>query len=141
MSPRSKKEYREAVYLRYKNAPRHEKTAILDEFCATYGCHRKHAIRVLKKFKRFVKPKPKKIGKSISYQYKAIGKPLKEIWLAGYVELYDKLPLEVTNALLRISPPTIDRLLTPIRIHYTKRGRSTTKPGTLLRKQIPIKTN
>jgi len=49
--------------------------------------------------------------------------------------------LEVTNALLRISPPTIDRLLKPIRIHYTKRGRSTTKPGTLLRKKIPIKTN
>jgi hypothetical protein len=43
--------------------------------------------------------------------------------------------------LLRISPPTIDRLLKPIRIHYTKRGRSTTKPGTLLRKKILIKTN
>jgi hypothetical protein len=39
------------------------------------------------------------------------------------------------------SPPTIDRILKPIRFHYTKRGRSTTKPGTLLRKQIPIKTN
>jgi hypothetical protein len=43
--------------------------------------------------------------------------------------------------LLRISPPTIDRILKPIRIHYAKRGRSTTKPGTLLRKKIPIKTN
>src|SRR5208337_4542570 len=29
----------------------------------------------------------------------------------------------------------------PIRIQYKKRGRTTTKPGTLLRKQIPIKTN
>ncbi len=49
----------------------------------------------------------------------------------------------VTNALLTISPPTIDRLLKPIRFHYTKRGRSTTKAGTLLRKQapLPIKTN
>jgi len=36
MSPRSKREYREAVYLRYKNATRHEKTAILNEFCATW---------------------------------------------------------------------------------------------------------
>jgi hypothetical protein len=42
---------------------------------------------------------------------------------------------------LKISPPTKDRILKPIRIHYTKRGKSTTKPGTLLRKQIPIKTN
>jgi len=159
MSPRSKREYREAVHLRYKNAPRHEKTAILNEFCATCGCHRKHAIRVLKGFKRFTKPKPKRRGKSPVYQNEAIISPLKEIWLAanlpcskrlkiilpiwlpGYIDLFGKISAEVTNALLNISPPTIDRILKPIRIHYTKRGRSTTKPGTLLRKQIPIKTN
>jgi hypothetical protein len=159
MSPRSKQEYQEAVHLRYKNATRHEKTAILDEFCAIYGCHRKHAIRVLKRFKRFTKPKAKKRGKPNTYQNEAIGKSLKEIWLAanlpcskrlkailplwlpGYIELFGQLPPDVTNALLRISPATIDRLLKPIRIHYTKRGRSTTKPGTLLRKKIPIKTN
>jgi len=159
MSPRSKKEYREAVHLRYKNATRREKTAILDEFCATCGCHRKHAIRVLKRFKRFTKPKTKRKGKPPSYQNEAIGKHLKEIWLAanlpcskrlkvilplwlpGYVELFGQLSPDVTNALLKISPPTIDRILKPIRIHYTKRGRSTTKPGTLLRKKIPIKTN
>src|SRR5450759_2339100 len=63
------------------------------------------------------------------------------IWLPGYVELFGELSLEVTNALLKISPPTIDRILKPIRFHYTKRGRSTTKPGTLLRKHIPILTN
>ena len=40
-----------------------------------------------------------------------------------------------------ISPATIDRLMQPIRIRYKKRGRSTTKPGTLLRNQIPIQTN
>jgi len=159
MSPRSKREYREAVHLRYKNAPRREKTAILDEFCATCGCHRKHAIRVLKRFKRFTKPKTKRKGKPPSYQNEAIGKPLKEIWLAanlpcskrlkvivplwlpGYVQLFGQLPADVATALLRISPATIDRILKTIRIHYTKRGRSTTKPGTLLRKKIPIKTN
>lgn len=35
MSPKSKREYVEAVFLRYKKASRSEKTAILDEFCAT----------------------------------------------------------------------------------------------------------
>ena len=35
----------------------------------------------------------------------------------------------------------MDRLLSPTRIQYRKRSRSTTKPGTLLRRQIPIKTN
>ena len=159
MSPQSKREYRETVHLRYKNATRQEKTTILNEFCATCGCHRKHAIRVLKGFKRFTKPKTKKRGKPPVYQNEAILNPLKKIWLAanlpcskrlkvmlpiwlpGYVKLFGELSPEVTSALLNISPPTIDRILKPIRIHYTKRGRSTTKPGTLLRKQIPIKTN
>jgi hypothetical protein len=159
MSPRTKREYTEAVHLRYKNASRKEKTTILDEYCATCGCHRKHAIRVLKGFKRFTKPKAKRRGRPSVYQSEAIRKPLKEIWLSanlpcskrlkailpiwlpGYVQIFGKLPSEIIKALLTISAPTIDRLLKPIRFHYTKRGRSTTKPGTLLRKQIPIKTN
>jgi hypothetical protein len=159
MSPRSKKEYREAVHLRYKNATRDEKTAILYESCATCGCHRKHAIRVFRGFKRFTKPKAKKRGKPSLYQNEAIIKPLKEIWLAanlpcskrlkvilpiwlpGYVQLFGELSPNITPALLKISPATIDRILKPTRIHYNKRGRSTTKPGTLLRKQIPVKTN
>ncbi len=53
MRPRSKKEYIEAVFLRYKKGTRPQKKAILDEFCRTLGCHRKHAIRVLRNFKRF----------------------------------------------------------------------------------------
>ncbi|MDD5206668.1 MAG: ISNCY family transposase [Desulfobacterales bacterium] len=160
MSPRSKQEYTEAVYLRYKNAAsRHEKTVILDEFCATRGCHRKHAIRLLRRFKRFARPKAKKRGKPSVYQNEAIITTLKKIWLAanlpcskrlkamlpiwlpGYVQHFGDLAPAVRDALLNISPPTIDRILKPIRIHYTKRGRSTTKPGTLLRKQIPIKIN
>ncbi len=159
MSPRSKREYTEAVHLRYKNATRQEKTAILNEFCATVKCHRKHAIRVLRGFKRFTKPKAKKRGKKPVYQSEAILKPLKEIWLnanlpcskrlkailpiwlPGYVACFGQLASEVIIALLKISPSTIDRLLRPIRFEFTKRGRATTKPGTLLRKQIPIKTN
>jgi hypothetical protein len=45
------------------------------------------------------------------------------------------------KALRRISPSTIDRLLEPVRISHKKHGMSTTKPGTLLRKHIPILTN
>jgi len=159
MSPRSKREYREAVHLRYKNATRHEKTAILNEFCATCKCHRKHAIRVLKRFKRFTKPKPKKRGAKPVYRKDEIITPLKRIWLAanlpcskrlkailpiwmpGYDNQFGTLSIDVLQALLNISPATIDRILAPTRIQYKKRGRSTTKPGTLLRKQIPIKTN
>lgn len=159
MSPRSKKEHIEAIFLRYKRAPYKEKTIILDEFCATCGYHRKHAIRLLRRFRRFINPKIKKQGRSPVYHTKVILKPLKQIWLTanlpcskrlkailplwlpGYVQFFGDLPSEVSQALLNISAATIDRLLHPVRIQYKTRGRATTKPGTLLRKQIPIKTN
>ena len=159
MSPRSKKEYVEAIFLRYKKASCKERTLILDEFCATSGYHRKHAIRLLRRFRRFVKPKVRKRGRSPVYHRNLILKPLKTIWLAanlpcskrlkvilplwltGYVQSFGPLSSEASEDLLRISAATIDRLLLPTRIKYKKRGRTTTKPGTLIRKHIPIKTN
>jgi hypothetical protein len=159
MSPRSKREYVEAVFLRYKKASRQEKKNILDEFCATCGYHRKHAIRLLRKFKRFTKPKQKKKGRSSVYDNEAVITPLKRIWLAsnlpcskrlkailplwlpGYIQQLGTLPLEIIKSLRKVSPSTIDRLLKPVRIRYKKHGRSSTKPGTLLRKHIPILTN
>jgi hypothetical protein len=159
MSPQSKQEYTETTYLRYKKASRREKTKILDEYCATCGCHRKHAIRQLTRYKRFTKPKPKKRGKPSPYRTEEITQPLKKIWLGanlpcskrlkailplwlpGYIERFGQLSEDACEALLKISPATIDRILRPSRSQYRKRGRSTTKPGTLLRKQIPIATN
>ncbi len=159
MSPRSKREYVEAVFLRYKHSSRKAKTRILDEFCAACGYHRKYAIRLLRGFRRFIKPKTKKRGRKAVYQMEAILNPLKRIWLAanlpcskrlkailslwlpGYARYFEPLSLDVIKALKRISPATIDRLLKPVRRVYRKHGRSTTKPGTLLRKQIPVKTN
>jgi len=159
MSPRSKREYVEAVHRRYKNVSRSERTTILNELCATCGYNRKYAIRLLRGFKRFTKPKPRKRGKPAVYQKDDILVPLRRIWLEanlpcskrlkailplwlpGYGQYFGQLSEEVTNALLAISPATIDRLLNPVRIQYKKRGRSTTKPGTLLRNQIPILTN
>src|SRR5512138_2445199 len=145
MSPRSKKEYVETGFLRYKQATRKQKNLILNEFCATLGYHRKHAIRVLRKYKRFQKPKKKKRGRVPIYTHPSILKPLKKIWLTanlpcskrlkaiislwltGYIQSFGKLPPHVAQALLQISPATIDRLLLPARIHYKKRGRATTK--------------
>ncbi|MGD0886689.1 MAG: hypothetical protein ABSA46_17755 [Thermodesulfovibrionales bacterium] len=159
MSSRSKREYLEAIYLRYKKASRKQKAMILDEFCAACEYHRKHAIRLLRKFRRFLKPKKKKKGRIPLYRKEALLKPLKQIWLTAnlpcskrlkavlplwlpsYGQEYGKLSGEVTEALLAISPATIDRILKPVRARYKGHGRSTTKPGTLLRKHMPIKTN
>jgi hypothetical protein len=47
---------------------------------------------------------------------------------------------EVRRKLIGISPATVDRLLAPVRKRYQLRARSHTKPGTLLKHQIPIRT-
>ena len=149
MSPQSKREYIETLFLRYKHTNRANKSSILDEFCATIGYHRKHAIRLLRKYKRFTRPKSKTRGPKPIYHKEAILKPLKKIWLAanlpcskrlkaiiplwlpGYQSLHGPLSAETHDALMRISASTIDRILKATRIRYTRRGRSTTKPGTL----------
>jgi hypothetical protein len=46
----------------------------------------------------------------------------------------------VQQQLLTISPATIDRLLKEERAKHTLKGRTMTKPGTLLKHQIPIRT-
>ena len=81
----AKMEYLKSIFLRYKKATRKQKTAILDEFCENCGHHRKHAIRALRAFKRFHKPKHKKKGKPSIYKNPDVFKPLKHIWLASHL--------------------------------------------------------
>jgi hypothetical protein len=159
MSPRSKQEYLATIAARYQHAAGSEKTRLLDEVCVTCGYHRKHAIRRLNQPYRIRKPASHKRGKSSRYHAPEVLEPLKRIWLAanlpcskrlkvllplwlpGYQQEFGSLGPAVQQALRTISAATIDRLLASTRTHYRGRGRSTTKPGTLLRKQIPIKTN
>ena len=159
MGPRSKREYLESICPRYRAASKKEKRTILNEFCLTYKCHRKHAIRQLNKFKRFTQSKPGKRGKPSVYNKPYIIEPLKRIWLAAnlpcasrlhailplWLPFYGQecggLSLEAIKALRKISSASIGRILKPLQIKYKTRGRSTTKPGTLLRKLIPVKTN
>ena len=159
MSPKTKKEYLEAIYLRYKKASKEQKISILGEFYQNCGYHRKHAIRKLNNFKRFTEPKPEKRGKRSMYNKPEIIEVLKRIWLTAnmpcskhfkaiiplwipsYQLEYGAVPDETIKLLYKISPSSIDRVFKPIRIKYTGHGRSTTKPGTLIRNQIPVKTN
>jgi transposase InsO family protein len=159
MSPRSKWEYLAAIVKRYRAASREIKTAILNEFCSTCGYHRKHALRLLRTFRRFTQKTPAKRGRRPVYDSEALLIPLKRIWIAaslpcstrlkaiipewlpGYIKTYGPISQKTAVALLRISPSSIDRMLKPVRAKYTKHGRATTKPGTLLRKHIPVKTN
>ncbi len=159
MSPKSKEEYTVIISKRYKRAKFSSKSSILDEYCAVTGLHRKSAIRKLNNFKLFQKKKRSKPGPKSIYNKKEILTPLRTIWLKSnllcsknlkpaiviWVPSFEQsfYPLEqnIKNTLLKISPATIDRILKPIRPKYKTKGRSCTKPGTLLRKHIPIATN
>ena len=155
MSPISKREYLQSILPPYRSATRKRKSQILNEFCLVCSYHRKHALRLLGSHKRFLKPKPRKRGRPSRYNKPSVLGPLKKIWLQANLPCSSRLkavlpiwlpfypePLskEVRGALLSISEASIDRALKAVRIKCGKRGRSTTKPGTLLKKHIPIKT-
>ncbi len=46
---------------------------------------------------------------------------------------------EVEEKLLKISAATIDRILSPEKKKFSLKNRSKTKPGTLIKKQIPVR--
>jgi len=156
MSNVSRREYLFAIKSRYLEAIKQEKKQILDEFCNACGYHRKYAISLLNR-KSFLsnyelkKKGPKKkynnpeILKILTCLWKATNLPCSKrlkaiipIWLPHYPYYINK---KVETALLNISSSTIDRLMAKSRSKYSKRGLSTTKPGSILKKHIPIKTN
>lgn len=157
MGQAEKRVYLEAIRRRYKRGGRKEKAKILDEFCAVCGYNRKYAIRLL--HQRRSKRKKGKPGKKPIYEAARLLPILKAIWFASdqvcskklKVVLREWLPYyEEEHGLLsdidrgqlyRISTGTIDRLLKPLRINYPRKGLSGTKPGRLLKNQIPIKTD
>jgi hypothetical protein len=156
MTIQSRRDSLQAIRTRYRTAPKEVKTAILDEFCTICGYNRKYAIRILKK-----KPKPsqRKPGPHPKYRDTSLLQPLKRIWFATdqmcskklqaalplwlpfYEQEYGPLAADIKTKLLTISASTIDRTLQPVRVQYKTNGLCGTKPGTLLKNQIPIKTH
>ena len=59
-------------------------------------------------------------------------------WVPAYEAYHRKLTPEVRAALLAASPATLDRLLAPARVQCG-RPPGGTRPGTLLRQQIPLR--
>jgi hypothetical protein len=158
MSLKSKCELVEVVRPRYLKASKLEKQKILDELTLATGYHRKHAIRVLK---NKVQSQNRLKGKTKTYQplYRGeVVRVLEQIWeIYGRIcskRLQPFLPeaikvlercqeIEITQEtkelLFKISSASIDRCLRPVRIK-TPHGLSTTKPGSLLKNMIPVRT-
>jgi hypothetical protein len=159
VSPMAKNEYLEGMRQRYGKArSRREKKQLLDEICATCGFHRKYAIRAVGLPRFWTRTPIGRRGRKPRYTGKELLRPLKLVWLAanlpcskrlkailpiwmrGYEMEFGKLSVEVRQKLMTISASTLDRLLVSTRLEHQGRGRTTTKPGTLLRRQVPIKT-
>jgi len=154
---------------RYQEASKKKKGAILDEFIALTGYDRCYASYLLKNHGRkvWINNKVIVVG-DIRKRHKRqrqrtygedVLKALKQVWvimdcicgkrlrpmlkemlviLQRHKEI--KVIGETKKKLLRISASTIDRILKPERKKYELKGRSLTKPGTLLKHQIPIRT-
>jgi hypothetical protein len=156
MSLSAKRESLARIHGRYQRAGRRHKTRILDEFCATCDYHRKSALRLLRRPLAApgsrARPGPKR-----TYDPVVLVPVLKVIWLAsdqlcskllkvalpewlGYYERqHAPLADDVKEKLRAISPAQIDRLLRPARVGQPKKGLGATRPGTLLRHQVPTR--
>ncbi len=156
MTPAARREYVRAVRPRYTLAPTSVKPQILNEFCATTGYHRKYAITLLNHPGEESAAAPAHRDRAPTYSDQAI-RVLAAIWeAAGYPwssRLQALLPLWVPWArrhfplsptierqLREMSPRTMDRRLQPRKRQVRRRLYGRTKPGTLLKHHIPIRT-
>jgi hypothetical protein len=154
---------------RYRNGSKKVKQQILNEFCETTGYCRGYARFVLRNHGRQIwlrgkrvivgdvrqrrqRQKPRHYNEAVVQELiklwellnYACGKRLVAIMpeLIAKLEQFDELRLapSTKEKLLRISATTVDRLLQPERRKQQLRRRAHTKPGTLLKHQIPIRT-
>ncbi len=150
--------YLEKLRERYAQSTKKDRQAILDEFVATTGYHRKHAIALLRSKRRHRDPtQPIRHPRKRYYSDEDRRAMLWLVELFDYIAskrlraamdtelatLYQRGDLRVSRAcyrrLQRISPSTIDRFRQTYPHPYVRR-RGGTKPGTLLKHQIPVRT-
>jgi len=157
MSLSARTELTVSLRTRYQQAKRPEKRKILDEFTAATGYHRKYAVSLLKgsvaKHKRTkVRRRPRLYNEAVKDALIVIWKAsnqlcskrlvpfLPELLLVLERKGHFSLPEEIRKLLLSISPATVDRLLNELRPKGRRRNFGNTRPGALLKRQIPIRT-
>lgn len=143
---------------RYRKLDREGRSKLLDDFCEDTGYHRKYAISLLRRPEDSPVPGSARRRRGVTYGpvvariltalWKASGYPwstrLKALlpqWLPWARKHVRGLTPEVEALLLKISPRQMDRLLAPQKRQVRKRLYGHTKPGTLLKSQIPIRTD
>jgi hypothetical protein len=154
VGPQARREYLARMRERYVRADRTAKSQLLNEVCAVTGYHRKAVIRL---FGRPPGRPRRRRGRPVRYGPTVVG-ALRRIWeAAGYpwsVRLQALLPVwlpwatrrwrlarDVGERLRTMSPRQMDRCLRPFKSDLRKRQYGRTKPGTLLKHHIPLKTD
>src|SRR5881396_2684002 len=154
MSQQTRTEVLERLRRRYERAGMEHKRKLLDQAQELLGYHRKSAIRALRGL-RVRRGVGNVTGRPVTYQPSRLLPWLRPIWqatdyacrqrlvamLPEWIPAYEqherRMPGEVREKLLLTNGQTLDQLLAPLRGHGA--GRSLTRPGTLLRQQIPIR--
>ncbi len=155
MSYQAKRELLLQIAPRYREASSALKELILDEFVAATGYARKYAIRLLnhppEQKLTITRPRPPHYGPEVQHALHLAWTAANHIcakrlipFLPTLVESLERhgylhLSEECRDQLLSMSPATADRILRPSR-KQGAHGISTTRSGTLLKKQIPIRT-
>jgi hypothetical protein len=157
MSIKTRQELTESFRREYRTASKSERSKLLDALCKSCQYNRKYAIRMIQ---GGITPRKKrgtnKTGRPPEYNDLQIrmflvdlkrktnlicGKRLKEtipFWIDHFTSF--KLRESVRVKLLKTSAATIDRILKKSNFGFEKIGLCTTKPGSILKKQIKINT-
>jgi len=142
---------------RYRSGSRAVKTEILDSVCAVTGFNRDYARRALKRAlgPRVVRPRaprpPKHDARVVAALEKCwavenapAGNRLAPVLpeLVPVLRRWGELDIDEDTAALLVgmSAASIDRRLAPARSRLVLKGRSHTKPGSLLKSRIPMRT-
>src|SRR5438270_3727529 len=154
----SKHEVIEALRRRYRGAGRVEKGRVSDEAAAVTGYHRRYGQALLRKGVPNGGPRLRRGGRPRVYGWEVeqalVVAAEATGWICGkrlVAALPDLVPAleregalrlsaEERGALLGLSAATIDRRLAERRRLQRPRGVATTKPGSLLKSQIPVRT-
>ena len=158
MSQKIREELLPRLRQRYSSRNREGRTRILDELCEQFGYSRKHAIKLMAgkagwggdPAKR--KGRPPIYDEAVAEVFWSISKvaeypcgkrlaAMRKLWLPYYEAHHGRLHPLLRKKVTAISAAQIDRLLAPRKARYGGRGRSGTKPGGLLKTQIPIRTD
>ena len=144
----------------WPKATKAEKSAILDHLVAVNGWHRDHARKRMRAALVGKEPPPQRPREprytyppecieALAKCWATLGGPAGKVLAAALADLvpalvrHDELALDpdLVQALTTISAATIDRRLKPYKVGLVAgKARSMTKPGTLLKSSIPLKT-